>query len=203
MLTKITSTIISNIYSFALMHNETTEYRAKFDKMDVIARTDELTGLNNRRGLYDLGQTTLKFAKAMGQSGMVVYCDMDGLKKMNDTYGHEAGDRAIMAESIILKGNFRSNDIVSRIGGDEFALICPGLTPEAFTRIKAQVNIDCEKWSIDNHTPFSLSISMGAVVYPSENDGYQLTALLSKADDLLYKEKRAKKNLVSAKKKKK
>ena len=201
--TKITSTIISNIYSFALMHNETTEYRAKFDKMDVIARTDELTGLNNRRGLYDLGQTTLKFAKAMGQSGMVVYCDMDGLKKMNDTYGHEAGDRAIMAESIILKGNFRSNDIVSRIGGDEFALICPGLTPEAFTRIKAQVNIDCEKWSIDNHTPFSLSISMGAVVYPGESDGYQLTALLSKADDLLYKEKRAKKNLDSAKKKKK
>jgi len=182
------------------MHNETTEYRAKFDKMDVIARTDELTGLNNRRGLYDLGQTTLKFAKAMGQSGMVVYCDMDGLKKINDTYGHETGDRAIMAESIILKGNFRSNDVVSRIGGDEFALICPGLTPEAFERIKAQVNIDCEKWSIDNKTPFPLSISMGAVVYPCDNEGYQITALLSKADDLLYKEKRAKKNTDKKKK---
>ncbi len=57
--------------------------------------------------------------------------------------------------------------------------------------------------SFKSISPFSLSISMGAVVYPSENDGYQLTALLSKADDLLYKEKRAKKNLDSAKKKKK
>lgn len=199
--TKITSTIISNIYSFALMHNETTEYRAKFDKMDVIARTDELTGLNNRRGLYDLGQTTLKFAKAMGQSGMVVYCDMDGLKKINDSFGHETGDRAIVAESIILKGNFRSNDVVARIGGDEFAIICPGLTSPAFERIKGQVNKDCEKWSVDNRTPFPLSISMGAVVYPSDEDGYQITALLSKADELLYKEKRAKKNADKRKKK--
>lgn len=194
--TKITSTIISNIYSFALMHNETTAYRAKYDKMDVIARTDELTGLNNRRGLYELGQTTLHYAKVMEQSGMIVYCDMDGLKKINDTYGHETGDRAILAESIILKGNFRSNDILARIGGDEFALICPGLTSSAFERIKNQINEDCEKWSEDNNTPFVLSISMGATTYPSEKDGYQITALLSKADSLLYMEKRRKKNLV-------
>ena len=191
--TKITSTIISNVYSFALMHNETTKYRAKFDKLDVIARTDELTGLNNRRGLYELGQTTLKFAKAMGQSGMIVYCDMDGLKKINDTYGHETGDKAIVAESIILKGNFRSNDVVARIGGDEFALVCAGMNENAFKRIKEQVDADCVKWSEDNKSPFRLSISMGAIKYPSETDGYEIAPLLSQADSLLYIEKRNKK----------
>ena len=120
LLTKIMSTIISSTYSYSLMDKEKTTFRAKYDKLDVIARTDELTGLNNRRGLFDLGQVTLNFAKTMKQSGMIVYCDMDGLKKINDTFGHESGDRAIIAESIILRGNFRSNDIVSRIGGDEF-----------------------------------------------------------------------------------
>ena len=193
LLVKMMSSIISSIYSFALVHNETTKFRAKYDKLDVIARTDELTGLSNRRGLYDLGQTTLKFAKAMNQTGMIIYCDMDGLKKINDTFGHEAGDRAILAESVILKGNFRSNDIVARIGGDEFAIICPGLNEEAFKRIREQIEEDCRLWSEGNNSQFKLSISMGCVTYPSERVGYQITPLLSEADSLLYLEKRQKK----------
>lgn len=129
----------------------------------------------------------------MGQSGMIVYCDMDGLKKINDTYGHETGDKAIVAESIILKGNFRSNDVVARIGGDEFALVCAGMNENAFKRIKEQVDADCVKWSEDNKSPFRLSISMGAIKYPSETDGYEIAPLLSQADSLLYIEKRNKK----------
>ncbi len=193
LLTKIMSTIISSTYSYSLMDKEKNKFRAKYDKLDVIARTDELTGLNNRRGLYDLGQITLNFAKTMKQSGMIVYCDMDGLKKINDTFGHESGDRAIVAESIILRGNFHSNDIISRIGGDEFAIICPGLTKEAFQKIQSQVDVDCDKWTEDNNSPFNLSISMGAVTYPSTKVGYQITPLLAEADKVLYKIKREKK----------
>ena len=191
---KLLSSTIASVYSFSLAHSETTRVRKKIDELDLIASTDELTGLYNRRGLYAFGETTLKFAKAMGQSGIVLYCDMDGLKKINDVYGHEAGDRAILAESIILKSNFRSNDIIARIGGDEFAIISPGLTKEALRGIRNQIDEDCKIWSGGNEQGFTLSISMGAVAYPSTKMGYKITPLLSEADSLMYIEKRAKKS---------
>lgn len=194
LLAKIVSSIISSVYSFALVNNENTKFQQKYDKLDIIANTDELTGLSNRRGLYEKGQTTLQFAEAMNQKGLIVYSDMDGLKKINDAYGHEAGDKAILAESIILKGNFRSNDIVARMGGDEFVMLCPGLTKEAFARIRKHIDEDCKKWSETSKAPFTLSVSMGCVEYPNEKIGYQLTPLLSEADSFLYMEKRRKKN---------
>ncbi len=190
---KLLSSTIASVYSFSLAHNETTRVRKKIDELDLIASTDELTGLYNRRGLYSFGETTLKFAKAMGQSGIVIYCDMDGLKKINDVYGHEAGDRAILAESIILRSNFRSNDIIARIGGDEFAIISPGLTKDALRHIREQIDEDCKIWSGGNEQGFALSISMGYVSYPSKKMGYKITPLLSEADSLMYMEKREKK----------
>lgn len=195
LLSKIISTIIASVHSFALVHNEHVKFQSKYDKLDIIANTDELTGLYNRRGFYEIGQSTLKFAKAMSQNGLIVYSDMDGLKKINDTFGHESGDHAIIAESRILKGNFRSNDVVARIGGDEFVMLCPCLTKEAFARIKKKIDDDCKKWTETGNSPFSISISMGFVEYPSASVGYQLTPLLSEADSMLYMEKRSKKAL--------
>lgn len=192
---KLLSSTIASVYSFSLAHNETSRVRKKIDELDLIASTDELTGVYNRRGFYSYGETTLKFAKAMSQSGMVIYCDMDGLKKINDVYGHEAGDKAILAESIILRSNFRSNDIIARIGGDEFAIICPGLNKDSLRRIRNQIDEDCRIWSGGNEAGFSLSISMGAVEYPSEKVGYKITPLLSEADSLMYMEKREKKSV--------
>jgi len=190
---KLLSSTIASVYSFSLAHSETTRVRKKIDELDLIASTDELTGLYNRRGFYSFGETTLKFAKAMGHSGIILYCDMDSLKKINDLYGHEAGDRAILAESIILKSNFRSNDIIARIGGDEFAIICPGLNKTALKNIRNQIDEDCRIWSEGNEQGFTLSISMGFVSYPSPKMGYKITPLLSEADSLMYMEKRAKK----------
>lgn len=190
---KLLSSTIASVYSMSLAHNETSRVRKKIDELDLIASTDELTGLYNRRGLYSFGETTLKFAKAMGQSGMVIYCDMDGLKKINDVYGHEAGDRAILAESIILKSNFRSSDIIARIGGDEFVIISPGLTKDSLRKIREQIDSDCQIWSGGNEQGFALSISMGSVPYPSKKMDYNITPLLSEADSLMYIEKREKK----------
>lgn len=193
LLARFLGTIISQVHTYTQAHNEQSKFKAKNKMLDLMARTDELTGILNRRGLYDLGQTTLKFAKSMNQTGIVVYCDMDGLKKINDKYGHEAGDLAIATEAGILKNNFRSNDVVARIGGDEFAIISLGLTNETFLRIRKNIEKDCEEWKKENNVEYSLSISMGAVTFPSVNDGYSIISLLAEADSMLYKEKNAKK----------
>ncbi|EID86307.1 diguanylate cyclase (GGDEF) domain-containing protein [Treponema sp. JC4] len=190
---KIVSSLVSSIFSYAEVSSEKNKFHKKFKELDAVANTDELTGLYNRRGLFDFGKTTLQFAKAMNQSGMIIYCDMDGLKKINDTFGHEAGDCAIIAESIILKGNFRSNDIVARIGGDEFVIISPGMKEETFRRIQDAIHEDCRLWTEKNNSKFKLSISMGYVKFPSEKVGYQITPLLSEADANLYVAKRDKK----------
>lgn len=188
---RIVASLISSVVSYTQVSKEQNKFRKKFKELDIVANTDELTGLYNRRGLFDFGQTTLKFSKAMNQTGLLIYGDMDGLKKINDNYGHEAGDRAIIAESIILKGNFRSNDIIARIGGDEFVIISPGLTEEAFERIQENIVADCRLWTETNKTQFDLSISLGFVKFPSEKVGYQITPLLSEADSNLYIKKRS------------
>lgn len=190
---KFLCTLVASLYSFSIVHSEQNKFKQKSKQLDIIASTDDLTGILNRRGLFDLGKRTLKFAQSLNQSGIIVYCDMDGLKKINDQYGHEAGDKAIIAESEILKKNFRSNDVVARLGGDEFAIISPGLTEEAFERIRTQIIEDCEQWMHDNKVPYKLSISLGFVSYPSPNDGYAITSLLAEADGKLYEEKRSKK----------
>ena len=190
---KIVSSLVSSIFSYAQVSSEKTRFHKKYKELDVVANTDDLTGLYNRRGLFDFGKTTLQFAKAMNQSGLIIYCDMDGLKKINDNFGHEAGDCAIIAESIILKGNFRANDIVARIGGDEFVIISPGMTVEAFEKIQKLIKDDCQLWTEKNESKFRLSISMGYVKFPSDKVGYQITPLLSEADANLYVAKRNKK----------
>ena len=179
--------------TYTQMVKERSAISDRFRKLDVIAHTDELTGLKNRRGFMELGQATMNFAETIGQSGLVIYCDMDGLKKINDNYGHEAGDKAIIAQGNILRNNFRSNDIVGRIGGDEFCIISPNLKEEDFKHIKEKIMNDCVKWTEENKSPYALSISMGYISYPDEDIGFNLTQLLADADSSLYVEKRRKK----------
>lgn len=194
LVSRITSTIISSVYSYELMGNNNAKIQDQYDRLSIVANSDELTGLYNRRGLLDFGNTTLRLSEGRRQTGIVVFCDIDGLKKINDTYGHESGDKAIVAESIILKGNFRSSDIIARIGGDEFAIISPGLTKETFEKIKRNTESDCDVWTETSKSPFKLSISMGYTEYPSKDNGYDLTGLMAEADKRLYEEKRIKKS---------
>lgn len=189
---------ISNQLKASFEYEKVCEQQAKMKrqnkKLDLIANTDELTGLRNRRGFMDLGQQALNLSKEMDQNGLVVFCDMDGLKKINDTFGHESGDVAIRAQAQILNKAFRTNDILGRLGGDEFALICPGLTEDRLSEIKTHVEKACKEWKKETKSKFDLSISMGSISYPTKNDGYNMATLLARADNCLYMEKRAKKN---------
>ncbi len=173
-------------------------------RLSGISLTDELTGLYNRRGLMNFGQQTIDLTIEMEQHGLVFYADMDGLKKINDTYGHDAGDLAIKAMGSILKQVFRNQDIVARIGGDEFVIVATGITEKFLPSIRARIMAAEEKWFHENQPDFHLGISFGATPFGifKEKDGNgeavqadveaDLERLLACADKLLYSEKQKK-----------
>lgn len=161
-------------------------------RLNLISKTDELTGLLNRRGFMELGQQTIDIAVVLNQGGVVIFGDMDGLKSINDTFGHDAGDRAIKAEAEILRKNFRASDIVGRLGGDEFVIIAAGLGEPRLAEIRENIDAACKAWNIVHNEGFELSISLGCK--PFTKDMNSLDEILKEADELLYEEKRGKKN---------
>ena len=195
LIAKSISAQLDSVFAFSKIRREQELISNRAVQLDLIAHTDELTGLKNRRGLIEIGQASLNLSESMQMSGLVIYADMDGLKRINDRYGHEAGDTAIIAQSKILKKNFRSMDILARIAGDEFALVCPGLNINTFESIKKSIEKDCIEWKEKNNSPFAVSISLGYVEYPHKSIGYSITPLLAEADSNLYFEKRRKKEL--------
>ena len=114
------------------------------------------------------------------------------LNTINDTKGHDAGDQYIKTAAAIISEQFKHSPVY-RIGGDEFVIISPGMTVEAFEKIQKLIKDDCQLWTEKNESKFRLSISMGYVKFPSDKVGYQITPLLSEADANLYIEKRNKK----------
>lgn len=192
-LVKTVSSVVETAYSYTKAHKIQNDYIHKYQEIDIIANTDELTGITNRRGFLTLGNNIMENAKIQKTSGLVVFCDMDGLKSINDTYGHEAGDLAIKAEAEILKKNFRSNDIVARMGGDEFCIIALNMPKRVFNRIKQNVDNSCKDWVEKNNAKFNLSLSMGYIEFTPELNNYKLSNLLSLSDAHLYEVKRKKK----------
>ena len=151
---------------------------------------DELTQVLNRRGFMYKAEKTLKKARKDGKSGIVFFADMDGLKKINDTWGHKVGDIAIQTEAEILTEAFRESDVVGRLSGDEFAIVSVGLTKDHIEEIRKRIEQLNKVHSKKHVLPLTLSISLGYAEFTPEI--FNLEDLLSKADQMLYKEKEAK-----------
>ena len=169
-----------------------TAQRQIENKLETLSQTDELTGLLNRRGFFNLAQDKYTFSLADHQNGILFYADMDGLKTINDNYGHHEGDYAIIAMSQILQKTFSNQDIVGRIGGDEFVILSIDQEPSYIERIIEKVDKFCTEFNAYSNKPYTLSISIGGIFY-AEDDTDSLEYLLSKADKILYDKKRLKK----------
>jgi len=155
------------------------------------SRTDELTQIYNRRGFTEQGQALLDLMQETDRCGVIFFADMDGLKTINDQYGHEMGDLAIKLQASVLKSAFRSTDIVGRLGGDEFGIVAIGMNLSQSENIRLKIKLLSEKVSKENNLPFILSCSLGAVDLQKSS---VLKRLLSEADKSLYDEKRKKRN---------
>ncbi len=158
--------------------------------LDIKAKTDELTKVLNRRGFMEYAQKVIDFSAEMGTSGLVFFADLDGLKTINDTYGHDFGDKAIQTQAQVLQKVFRQSDIIGRLSGDEFAVVAPGMPESTLEKHKKFIDSFNYELSKNNNLPFTISLSFGAVIFNSENRN--LVELLKQADSKLYEEKRIK-----------
>jgi diguanylate cyclase (GGDEF)-like protein len=155
-----------------------------FDQVSRMAASDSLTGLANHRRLLEALENEIQRSRRTQRQFAVLLFDLDGLKKINDRFGHLTGSRAIKRLGIVLRNSSRSIDTPARYGGDEFAVVLP--ESGAREAELAAVRI-CEKLAQDGEEPF-VSVSVGQAVYPT--DGTSIEQLLGAADLALYKMKR-------------
>jgi diguanylate cyclase (GGDEF)-like protein/putative nucleotidyltransferase with HDIG domain len=155
--------------------------------------TDPLTGLPNTRFLYSHAGRELARAARLKSSVTVMLLDLDSLKSINDTFGHQAGNRALCAVAGLLRGAIRPYDICVRYGGDEFIVLLSdfGADQAEAKRIELQKAVESMPFSVGDLLRVRLSISVGAAVFPADGDSYE--ALLHVADTRMYEDKAARK----------
>jgi diguanylate cyclase (GGDEF)-like protein len=154
-----------------------------FDQVSHLAASDSLTGLANHRQLLEVMESEIQRSRRTGRSFAILLFDLDGLKKINDRYGHLTGTRAIERLGVVLRNTSRAIDTPARYGGDEFALVLPESSAREADQAATRI---CERLLQDGQEP-SISVSVGQAVYPA--DGTSIEQLLSAADIVLYKMK--------------
>lgn len=163
------------------------ERHGRYQDLRNLALLDELTGLFNRRGFMALAWHQLKVATRRKRPITVLFVDIDGMKKINDTQGHHHGDAALLAVADILRGGFRESDIVARVGGDEFcALLVDDLGTDPLTRVHS-----CLDTLNSTDAAHPLSVSMGVARYDADHP-CSVEELIERADEDMYRAKRAK-----------
>lgn len=166
------------------------KYNAKLHNLTVI---DELTGLYNRRGFYEQSNKNYERAIANNEGFILFYGDLDGLKEINDCFGHKCGDEALKAAGKILEKAFRSSDVISRIGGDEFTALATNISkPDSLNRILEKINKSFTHFNESKALPFKVSMSIGYSIF-EPGSGRSIDELIHEADIYLYKQKKQKK----------
>jgi diguanylate cyclase (GGDEF)-like protein len=162
------------------------------DQLRALSLVDELTGLYNRRGFLTLATQQLKLCDRSRRSAMVVFVDLDGMKRINDELGHEFGDLALIETASVLRQCFRYSDVVARLGGDEFVVLAVEADPPTGELVTERLY---EKLAEMNQKPdraFQLQFSVGVAPYDPEKSE-MVEEVLARADNLMYESKRLRK----------
>jgi diguanylate cyclase (GGDEF)-like protein len=166
----------------ALLARQTEELRAQ-------SLVDELTGLYNRRGFLLLAEQHARAAVRAKRPFTVLFADLNGLKAINDTYGHDEGDRALRRTAAVFKTTLRESDIVARLGGDEYVALLDGADEETFARVMERMHHEIVVDHAREARPFRLSVSIGAAFH-TDGAPETIEQLIAIADKRMYAQKR-------------
>lgn len=160
------------------------------DELRALSLVDELTGLYNRRGFLTLATQQLKLCDRTMRPALVVFVDLDGMKRINDELGHEFGDQALIETANVLRHCFRYSDVIARLGGDEFVALAIDVSAETHASIEERL---MEALARNNEKPdrvFQLQFSIGVAPYDPAS-AEMIEEVLARADALMYEQKRA------------
>ncbi|NQT61041.1 MAG: diguanylate cyclase [Bacteroidetes bacterium] len=163
------------------------------EELKELSIRDGLTGLYNRRGFFTIAEQQLKIVCRDKESALLIYFDIDEMKKINDSFGHAEGDKALINMTNVLKNTFRESDLLARIGGDEFVVLCVTDQTYDFEIIQNRLVENLKKQNACKGMRFCLSLTLGTAKQEGE-DTYSLEELLSQADQELFDKKRRIKN---------
>lgn len=166
-----------------------TESRRQLDRLKHQSLSDDLTDLYNRRGFLSVSSHHIDSARREGRKLLLIFADLDGLKKINDSLGHSAGDQAIKDAAETLKASLRTSDVTARIGGDEFVVLTTVAQGDEAEGVVARLKANIDSFNENNSRPYKLSVSFGTAELDPESD-IDLIELLNRADCRMYEHKR-------------
>lgn len=176
---------------------QTKELEQVKKELTLLAITDPLTQLYNRRYFSDIANNSFFHALRYKQPLSIIMLDIDEFKKINDTYGHSAGDRVIVSCARILEVCSRQSDTVARYGGEEFIILVPQVLPDELMslakRIKSKISEQVITLDNDRTIQFTLSIGIAQIIHNSDTD---IENIINRADQALYAAKQAGKNRI-------
>jgi len=180
---------LSLLFAFYLYSFQRRKIQRAFAELSI---TDDLTGLHNRRGFMILAEQHRKLAIRHHKGFYFLYADLDGLKNINDTYGHAEGDIAIREAADVLRDSFRESDLAARIGGDEFAVLAFETGPEMNGVLLTHLERKFSDHRLAHPHAYRFSASVGSSYFDPEKP-VSVDELMRRADRDLYEKKRSRK----------
>ncbi|MFB3895538.1 MAG: PAS domain S-box protein [bacterium] len=183
----------NQIWGLIGIMSDITDRKQVEEQLRSLSLIDELTGLYNRRGFLALAEQQIKIAHRLEKRMLLLFSDIDNMKWINDTFGHQEGDRALVEATTVFKETFRESDIIARIGGDEFVILAIEIDASSAEILSQRLQENLDTHNTQATRNYRLAVSTGIVRYVPESPR-PLNELLEQADKLMYEQKRKKQN---------
>ncbi len=189
LITPLSETGRGSFHGYLVHVQDITPRKVYENTLRELSLVDQLTGLYNRRGFLKLAGQHSNIAERNGERLSIVFLDLNGLKKINDTHGHQEGDRALIQAASVLRISFRNSDVLSRWGGDEFAVLMVNAKNGYDESVEKRLLGSIHDINREGLLKEPLSISWGAVPY-EPGKGQNIEDIIIKADEEMYRHKR-------------